>query len=130
MKEITKQWLEFAKTDLMSCKNNMQDPFLTNIIAFHAHQAVEKCFKSIIEERNLEMPRIHNLLRLHGLIKDFCFIDVDLDMLSMLDGVYTTSRYPGDWGLLTNGKPTTEIAEKFYEFAKSIYEGTIIVIGQ
>ncbi len=33
MKAITQQWLEYANADLKSCENNMNDDFLTNIVA-------------------------------------------------------------------------------------------------
>lgn len=49
MKDITKQWLEFAKSDIICSKNSLADEFLTNIVAFHAQQTVEKRFKAIIE---------------------------------------------------------------------------------
>ena len=42
MKVITRQWLEYAQTDLKACENNLNDEFVTNIVAFHAQQAVEK----------------------------------------------------------------------------------------
>jgi HEPN domain-containing protein len=41
MKAITLQWLEYAKADLKSCENNINDDFLTNIVAFHSQQTVE-----------------------------------------------------------------------------------------
>ena len=49
MKASTRQWLEFAQTDLRSCENNLHDEFVTNVVAFHAQQAVEKAFKALIE---------------------------------------------------------------------------------
>jgi hypothetical protein len=32
MKEITLEWLDYAKSDLKSCQNNIKDEFLTNIV--------------------------------------------------------------------------------------------------
>jgi hypothetical protein len=32
------------------------------------------------------------------------------------------SRYPADFGLLPDGKPTIENAEEFYDAASSVYE--------
>jgi len=60
MKAITQQWLEFAQADLKSCENNLKDEFLTNIVAFHSQQTVEKCFKAIIDENSLKLERVHN----------------------------------------------------------------------
>ena len=39
-----------------------------------------------------------------------------------MDDLYIESRYPGDLGLLPNGKPTIADAEEFYNFAKEIFE--------
>ena len=35
---------------------------------------------------------------------------------------YIDSRYPGELGLLPDGKPSLEEAKGFYEFAKNIHE--------
>ncbi len=67
MKASTKQWLEFAQTDLRSCENNLSDEFVTNVVAFHAQQAVERAFKALIEEKGIRMSPIHNLTRLYAL---------------------------------------------------------------
>ena len=32
MKATTQQWLNFAKTDLKSCENNLHDEFVTNVV--------------------------------------------------------------------------------------------------
>jgi len=39
-----------------------------------------------------------------------------------LASVYLDSRYPGDMGLLPNGKPTIGEAKEFYCFALYIYD--------
>jgi len=50
MKISTQQWLEFAKADLVNCERIFDDEFLTSIVAYQSQQAVEKCFKALIEE--------------------------------------------------------------------------------
>ena len=50
MKHITKEWLQFAEDDLNVVRNIIQIPHLTNMVAFHSHQAVEKRLKALIEE--------------------------------------------------------------------------------
>ncbi len=42
MKAITKQWLEYAKADILVAKNSLSDEFLSNIVAFHCQQTIEK----------------------------------------------------------------------------------------
>jgi HEPN domain-containing protein len=128
MKDTTQQWLNFAETDLRTCKKIIGDGFLTNVVAFHSQQAVEKCFKAIIDEKELQIPRIHSLTRLYGVIQDNITFTVDNIMLQKVDSVYATSRYPSDFGLIPEGKPSQELAEQLYEFAKSIYNKTTAMI--
>jgi HEPN domain-containing protein len=122
MKATTRQWLDFAQTELRSCENNLHDEFVTNIVAFHAHQAVEKVFKAMIEEKELAPPRVHNLIHLHSYIEQYLNVPVNLGHLEELDSVYTSSRYPVDIGILSNGKPTLTEAKELYENAKKIFE--------
>lgn len=128
MKTTTLQWLEFAKTDLLACERTLNDDMLTNIVAFHAQQTVEKCFKAIIEENGRHLPRIHDLTRLFSQIFEEVDFEVDLAYLQVLDSVYTTSRYPSDLGLMPDGKPSKELVAQLYQFAKNVYEKTIKMI--
>ena len=121
MKPSTIRWLEFAQTDLRSCENNLNDEFVTNVVAFHAQQAVEKAFKALIEEKGIRMSRIHNLTRLYALTESFLGSPIDETELEMLDNVYTSSRYPGDMGLLSTGKPTLEESKTLYDISLKIY---------
>lgn len=125
MKAIARQWLDYAKADLRSCENNIHDDFLTNIVAFHAQQAVEKCFKAIIEEKDLKPERIHNLFKLFSLVRKHVSFEVNIEKLELLDNVYTSSRYPGEIGLLPFGKPSIQQATEMYDFAKYFFEKTL-----
>lgn len=128
MKDTTRQWLNFAETDLRTCEKLLDDDFLTNVVAFHSQQVIEKYFKAINEEHGIQLPRIHTLTRLYGSIQNIITFSVDKVMLQKTDTVYTTSRYPGDLGLIPEGKPTKELAVQLCEFAKYIYENTIKLI--
>jgi HEPN domain-containing protein len=121
MKEITKQWLDFAKADLLNCELVINQEFLTNIVAFHSQQATEKCFKAIIEEKGVKTERIHNLYNLFTKVELFLDFEIDLNLLELLDIIYLTSRYPGEMGLLPEGKPTLEEAKEMFEFAEYVF---------
>lgn len=129
MRAITQKWLDFANKDLETCKVTLQNENLTNIVAFHAQQAVEKCFKAIIEEAEQNLPRIHDLTRLNNFAENLIEFDVDITMLNVLNSIYTASRYPGDIGILPDGNPSKQEAEEMYEFAKQFYENTLIQIN-
>lgn len=123
MKEMTNEWLKAAKDDLDTIEEIIEQHHLTNIVVFHAQQAVEKCFKAILEENEIEIVKIHKLETLYSKLKSYIKFEIDLQLIKRLDEVYIESRYPGDIGLLPNGKPSFEEANEFYEFAKSIYKG-------
>lgn len=122
MKLSTQQWLDFAKADLINCERILEDEFLSAIVAFHSQQVVEKCFKALIEEKNLDIPRIHNLVRLYQVVEVFLKNPIEIRELMALDSVYTSSRYPSDIGMIASGKPTRKDALALYESAKNIFE--------
>ncbi len=122
MKATTKDWLNFAEVDLKSCGKLLEDDFLTNSVAFPSPQTIEKCFKAVYEESGKSIPRIHNLLTLYNGIPEEYSIDLDEDLLEKTDEVYIESRYPGDIGILANGKPSVSEAKELYEFAGLVYD--------
>ena len=44
------------------------------------------------------------------------------DLLTLLDQLYIDARYPGELGLLPNGKPTAEEAKEFYSLAVQLHD--------
>jgi len=124
MRENTREWIMYASADLRNCEKILDDEFLTNIVAFHSQQAVEKCFKAIIEELHLKFERVHNLFKLHSIIEDSLNFSVDIDILELLDKIYTSSRYPVGIGLTPYGKPSLDDSKRFYLFAKFIFDET------
>lgn len=130
MKVITQKWLNFAQTDIETCEALLNNDNLTNIIAFHSQQSVEKCFKAIIEEAGGNLPHIHDLTRLFNFVEKHINFEIDMLMLNILDSIYTASRYPGEIGVLPNGNPNiTEVLEML-EFAKYIYEKSLKLINK
>ncbi len=129
MKAITQEWIDYAKTDLKCCINNLEDDFVTNIAAFHSQQTVEKAFKALLEEKGIPVPRVHNLARLHSILEIHLLEPIDLTELEALDEVYTSSRYPGDLGMIASGKPTLNESKELFEIAKKIFEIILKSIG-
>ena len=120
-KNMAQEWQRSALADLKNIEHIIKDDFLTHIVAFHSQQCVEKSFKSILEYGNKTVPKKHDLVILHNLIQSILTIENE-DILDTLNSLYIDSRYPGDLGLLPNGKPTLADAEEFYEFAKEVYD--------
>jgi HEPN domain-containing protein len=65
MKLSTEHWLKAANEDLMTIHSILQREELTNIVAYHAQQAIEKSFKAVFEELELPVIRTHNLETLY-----------------------------------------------------------------
>jgi len=122
MKNIYEEWLHSALMDIRIIEKVLDDPFLTPIACFHAQQCIEKTLKAILEKEGREIPKTHDVIRLLGIIQEKQEIDIDVDLLQKVGELYIESRYPGDFGLLPDGKPTLEETRIFYLFAKGIYE--------
>ena len=122
MKFITSEWLKSADDDINTIKAIIDDESLTHIVAFHSQQCIEKSFKAMVDEFELASQKIHNLITLNETISSVYQFDFDEDKLGLLNKLYLDSRYPGDLGLLPNGKPSIEVAIGFQKLAKEIYE--------
>ena len=118
MKASTKEWLSSSMDDLETIEAILMQNSLTNIIAFHAQQCVEKCLKAIHEEFAGELLKSHNLIRLYESVKSYLpDLLIEFTLLEKLTALYTDSRYPAEFGLLPNGKPSLREAEELYTFA-------------
>lgn len=121
MKKTTEAWLQSAESDLLLIDEILANETLTHLSAFHAQQAVEKSFKAIIEEFDLGFIRTHSLEMLYNIVRDKMLMDINIELLIILDQLYIDSRYPGELGLLPNGKPSLTEGNQFNNFAKDIF---------
>ena len=125
MKKQVEVWIGFAEKDILTVSEIIENHDLTNIVAFHCQQAIEKYFKAFLLENEKPLMKIHNLLTLYGTIKEIIDFNLNEDLLSIMNDIYLESRYPGEIGLFEDGSmPTIEQANQFFSFAKEI-EATI-----
>ena len=129
MNKLVKEWLLFAFKDLKTVIKLLDEPDLTNVVAFHSHQCVEKCFKAIICLNTESVPMKHNLLRLYGTVRNYCKLEIDMTLLEEISETYIDARYPSDMGLLPYGSLSTGRANDFYLETKSIYEQIETIIN-
>ena len=122
MKKLAEEWSKYAYKDLLTIEKILEDKNLTNITAFHAQQCIEKSFKALILLETNEIPKIHNLLKLYGTVRNYRKISFEMKTLELINETYTDTRYPSELGLLPDGIPSVEMAKKFYETAKTIYD--------
>ena len=120
MKQTTNDWFTAAEDDLLAAKIIASDSRLTNLAAFHCQQCLEKSFKAVIEE--IEKPAIksHDLFRLQ-VAANIQLSEDELNLLGIINEVYIDGRYPGDLGLLPQGKPTISDIKTFIQFCDEIF---------
>jgi len=121
VKRITRDWLLSAEMDLRSIERVLDEEFLAPVACFHAQQCAEKSLKAILEEKGVRPPKTHDILRLYGLVSEATGLELDLRMLQVLNDLYVDARYPGEFGLLPYGRPSSDDARQFYEFAAEVY---------
>lgn len=132
MKKIVEDWLISAEGDLLLIENIVTIENLTHLSAFHAQQAIEKSFKAIVEEFELGFIKTHSLETLYNQVRHIYSSRIELDSLILLDQLYIDSRYPGEMGLLQDGKPTVAESTGFFYLARTIHKetGFICTLGE
>jgi HEPN domain-containing protein len=122
MKNIVKDWLISAEGDLLLMQEIVTMENLTHLSAFHAQQAIEQSFKAIVEEFELGFIKTHSLETLFNQVRHIYRSRIELDSLILLDQLYIDSRYPGEMGLLPDGKPTVSESTGFFKLAQAIHK--------
>jgi len=125
MKKITKDWLVSAESDLLLIRMILSQENLTHLSAFHAQQSIEKTFKAVVEENDLGFIKTHSLETLFNIVRKSFSPEIDINLLTLLDQLYIDARYPGELGLLPNGKPSAIEAKEFYTLAMQLYEAAV-----
>ena len=127
MSKFSKEWLKASMDDLMTIEHIINTENLTHIIAFHSQQSIEKSLKALIEDNEIDIPKIHKLVKLQKILEDKINLEND-EILEQLDELYIESRYPGDMGLLPYGKPSLEDAKEFYTFSKDVFDNVCKIL--
>jgi len=128
---FTKDWLQAAWIDLDSVDKLLPFEHLTSVVSFLCQQSIEKSFKAVFEYFKLDIIKTHNLLRLYSAVcSQVTLNNIDEKRLNKLNDLYTDSRYPSEFGLLPDEKPSLEEAKEFYKFALNIYEQIKILLEQ
>ena len=97
MKPETENWLKIARYDLKAANDSFKTKNYLKVIE-NCHSSLEKLLKGIITENcKSKPPKIHDLLKLTSvaLIKN---LQGDIrKMLSKLNDLYMTTRYPDEF---------------------------------
>ncbi len=132
MKDGTKSWIAFADRDLEAAKSLLENEYVANIVLFHCQQCIEKCLKAILEEHEIQVPKIHSVVRLFGIITENIELGykIDENSLNLVDDIYIDTRYPSGLGLLPTGFPSKEEAAEVLKIAKDIYAKVILYLNR
>jgi HEPN domain-containing protein len=121
MRKEAEAWLAIAAEELQSAEY-LAEKKIFRMVCYHAQQSVEKTLKALLVERDIDIPRTHNILDLNSAAKKLGY-DVKL---SEEDSVFLNSiyraRYPADLGLTSAGEPTDKDAAKSLLIAKKMAE--------
>lgn len=118
LKDILVLWKTKAEHDLkIATKEIKSDEPLTDIICFHAQQAVEKYLKMYLVNRGLEPTKTHNIKELLNKCQEY---EKSFDVLKSM--VFLTEyavelRYPDDFYM-----PSVEEAKEAIAAAKQVKE--------
>ena len=113
MRRISRDWLLSPEMDLRSIERMLDEEFLAPVACFHAQQCVEKSLKAILEEKGVRPPKTHDVLRLYGLVSETVGLELDLGTLQVLNDLYVDAGYPGELGLLPDGRPSQKMPGSF-----------------
>ena len=63
MNELVREWIKKAEADSRTAEreSRVADGPNWDAVCFHAQQAIEKCFKALLQEQDIPFPRIHDL---------------------------------------------------------------------
>ena len=132
MKTAAEEWITAARDDLETVAEIVKNPRLTHVVAFHVQQCIEKGFKAVLEKHGDDVPNICNLITLHGRAEQYLpdETEIDLNRLDRLNQLYIDARYPGERGLLPEGKPSEEEARQLFAFAESVFQRMQRQVGE
>ena len=118
MDEAVKKWFLKACNDLRAAEEllKLSEP-LTDIVCFHAQQAVEKLLKGFLTYHGIKIPRTHDI----SILLEMCieidkgFKKLDIETLEKLSFYAVEIRYPGELYI-----PSLQEAREAVEIAKNL----------
>ena len=100
---LVRQWFQKAREDLWMAEKAAPFPDApTDLIAFHAQQAAEKCLKGLLTFYQIEFPKIHDLGSLIRLLEPaWEKFPASLAKADRLSAFAVLTRYPHEAESLT-----------------------------
>ena len=101
--EVVRDWIQKAENDLTTASHTVKlgKRCPTDTVCFHAQQCVEKYLKAMLVLAGIDFPRTHDLGVLVFRCSGKTALDVLPEELDRMTEYATTSRYPGDYELIS-----------------------------
>lgn len=95
--KLATEW--FAKADEEELASNaiLKEKAGASVLCFHSHQIIEKYLKGFLTFKEKPFEKIHDLIKLTGLVEKFIPELKNFHKeISLLNRYYIETRYPGD----------------------------------
>lgn len=121
-REIIERWIIKAERDYQTARTMLQaNPVPTDVVCFHCQQCAEKWIKAFLVFKDLDIPRTHDLQRLHTLcIQCSTLFEQIEDACILLSDYAVEIRYIDDWRDIpfVEAQEALKQAEKIKEFIR------------
>jgi HEPN domain-containing protein len=128
--EFVQEWLRYSQNDLVSAYHLFEDlhPKQSEIACYLSQQCAEKALKGYLFFKDVEPPRIHNLVVLCQMCVQFdsTFLKI-LDACSDLTPYGVAVRYPNELSIDdTITKSAIDKAQTVYDFVVGKIQGLVV----
>jgi HEPN domain-containing protein len=121
--KLVQEWFHYSQNDLISARHLYDDlyPKQTEVACYLSQQGAEKALKGYLFFKDVEPPRVHNLVELCQLCMqhDSVFVTL-LDMCAELTPYGVAVRYPNELDIDDNiARLALDKAQQIYDFCIS-----------
>ena len=129
MRKLARNWLDYARSDLTAARHLSSAEGLGAVASFHCQQCIEKSLKSLLEFHDRTVPRIHDLITLHGQVSEIETIPLDENILRQINDTYIDTRYPLSGLDVVVSEPSSDKVKQFIETTETVlyYVSRIVV---
>lgn len=129
MRNATEAWLREASDELEMASILLEHERYRGA-CLHSQQAAEKALKALLIERAERPPRTHDIVDLLNTVRaSGGGVTITTDDAVFLTGIYR-GRYPTDEGLLPQGEPTADDAQRASQTARRVMDAVRLAVGQ
>ncbi len=113
MQPATSEWITKAEGDFNTAMREYRARKFPNYDAacFHAQQCAEKYLKALLQEKNVEFSKTHDLVKLLSLLPEGIGLSALRASLAILSTAAVEYRYPGECATRDNAKECLDICK-------------------